>query len=237
MAHFRIKDLDSLINDNVGNTEMLNQVRRAMQRGEPVSAMEHAYVQSLIDVHREPNPKKPNPSVTTESSSTQTASQEVIRHIVVPEQKQSKAQSCKNVLRQARRRIFRKKIIILVLVAIIVASGAVYGNMLRTQLANPSVVPSGAVLPDGVMLNTDQKTYSYGDIILVSGRTVPGESVSLEITGTKGAIWEEQVIANNAGIYSTIVIAGGQGWSEGTTYSVTATNPVAKHSAEFVFAQ
>lgn len=236
MVYIRVKDVELLINNSVGNVRVLKQVRRAMQRGEVISEKEHTYVQKLLTAHLGPNTQTDPPKTVQIPTH-----QEFVRAIK-PDQKlgrigriakiRGRIRSPKSDSPKSTRHFSRKKIIIFGLVVILVAAMA-YSSTIFVQI--PNAPPSDVALPDGVMLKADQEAYLSGDIILISGRATPGTQTALSIQGGAGALWQESVVANNAGIYSTIVIAGGAGWIEGTTHSITATDAGRTHSVEFLF--
>ena len=249
LVYFRIKDVDSLINDSIGNVEMLNQVRRAMKRGEVISVTENDYVQKLIIAHRTPTQEKPIKLDATKTETVQVKASEFVKSIAPQKQekKQGKLGKIANMPRRMRKKgsekdesqkshhyLSKKKMIVFGLVVIIIIAGTYVGTS-GIPTISPPPIQQGVILPVGVMLDTDQEAYSQGDIILVNGRAAAGTLVSLKINDSNSTVWTENLYANNKGVYSTIVIAGGPGWSENTIYSIIATEPAGQYSAEFLF--
>lgn len=246
MVYIRVKDVEQLIDDNIGNTDVLKQVQRAMQLGEVISEKEHAYVQRLMGTRRAHKTVKPSPEVAGIQEAAE-RHQEMVK-AVAPSQKGQlgRIPGLKRLTRSSseeksgrRVRLSRKKIIVFVIVVVLIV-GAAYASTLRTQGsgAQTPVVEAplaGFVLPAEVMLGTDQATYSSGDIILVSGKSSPGAQVALEISSGGSVLWQDSITTDSDGTYSTITIAGGAGWVGGAAYSVTATDAAKTHSAEFSF--
>lgn len=244
VAHIRIKDVEALVLNSIGDTDKLKEILRAMRRGEVISESEHDYVQKLLNATKEPKDDVPWPKLEELD-----ASHDDIVKSVSQEKKQGRIKKIAKLGRIRGRgknqdtsnggRISKKKIIVFAFVIIILA-GVIYGS---TQISfvttiDPPPPPPPApsfVLPDDVMFGIDQTEYSNGDIILLSGRGTPSAEVDLVITDRRVILWNEQVVADAQGEYATIVIAGGNGWMEGATYIVTASHGSDRHIVEFLF--
>ncbi len=235
MAHIRIKSVEALISDGMGDAEVLKPILRAMKRGEVISEAEHDYVQKLVDAHlvQGTRPaaaraaKPPAADAHKETSSTGAPARKHVRDAPAP-----------GTLKTQRRpkwipRISKKKIAVFVIIVILVVGSAYVAT--RTPAPSAPPAPQEYSLPAGVMLGTDQAAYSSGDIIQISGRTAPGAQVQLDMAGAGTPLWQDSVSANSSGVYSTIVIAGGTGWVGGTTYSITATAGTQTQTTEFLF--
>ena len=240
MAHFKVSDIDALISRGAGSADVLVQIRRAMQSGEVISATEYAYVQNLIEEHAGPRPAEQQ----AEKLAAQLRPEPGRfsgRRVDPGEEKKRRGRRGRGAARRARRILSRRKIIVFALIVLAVAAAATYGAYTARA---PGGLPAATAPPDppppplgaGVMLDTDQDSYSSGEIILVSGRAQAGASVGLELGAAGAVLWEEEITAGGDGTYSTIVIAGGPGWSAGSTYVVTATSASGIHTAEFAFA-
>ena len=72
-------------------------------------------------------------------------------------------------------------------------------------------------------ISTDQASYAKGDIISISGTVSAPTSVKLVISNAANEqIWTETVSTKQDGGYSTLVIAGGDGWEKSGTYTLSA---------------
>ena len=241
MALFGIREIDALLNDGVGNTGVLNQVKRAMQRGEVVSATEHAYVQRLVNARlapkTRPTTRTVGPAIHAQPQAPATPrvaamrrKRGILRTLGTAVTRRRRPDS-RRERERSRLRLSRKKVAVFSLIIIVISAGA-YASVLTQQ---PNVQPEAPLLPAGVMIDTDHDAYFPGDIILVNGRSAPGTPVLLTIESAGGVtVWEEQVTTGSDGIYSTIVIAGGA-MVVGATHTVTAVDGVGTHAAEFQF--
>jgi uncharacterized protein YfaS (alpha-2-macroglobulin family) len=95
----------------------------------------------------------------------------------------------------------------------------------------------GGIIQESKNLELDQKSYSRGDIISISGKTsMPTSAVSLGIFNTSNQpVWTETVKVKESGEYSTLLIAGGEGWEQAGTYTVTANYAGTQDQARFSF--
>ena len=48
-------------------------------------------------------------------------------------------------------------------------------------------------------------------------------------------IWSENITPKNNGVFSTLIIAGGGGWENGGTYTISVSQGELKNGAEFKF--
>ena len=88
-----------------------------------------------------------------------------------------------------------------------------------------------------LLVNLDQSTYQKADIISISGDTNShSKSVELSIENSNGVkIWSENISPKNNGVFSTLIIAGGGGWENGGTYTISASQGDLKNEAKFKF--
>ena len=76
-----------------------------------------------------------------------------------------------------------------------------------------------------VVVSTDQSFYNRADVISISGFVDPryGSIISLHVTNPQNQkIWEEDLLVKDDGSFSTLVIAGGDGWGIASNYILTA---------------
>jgi hypothetical protein len=76
---------------------------------------------------------------------------------------------------------------------------------------------------DGIVL--DASSYARGDIISISGKTkIPTSVVRLSILNAANQeVWNENLDVKDDGSYSTLTIAGGQGWEQAGKYTARAS--------------
>ena len=85
-------------------------------------------------------------------------------------------------------------------------------------------------------IQTDLSSYSYKDIISISGTCNNSEIVNLSIKNEENnLVWAEQLSIKNNGMYSTLAIAGGSGWENSGTYTVIVDSGSEIKSIKFSF--
>ena len=128
------------------------------------------------------------------------------------------------------------KLVIPIAIAAVIAIVAVVGFSAMNQggVTDP-VVSSTPNNP--LLINLDQSTYQKADIISISGDTNShSKSVELSIENSNGVkIWSENITPKNNGVFSTLIIAGGGGWENGGTYTISVSQGELKNGAEFKF--
>jgi hypothetical protein len=85
-------------------------------------------------------------------------------------------------------------------------------------------------------LETDQDAYLRGDIVSISGKAPTSGIVKLAISNPSNQeIWREIVTAKTNGEFSTLVIAGGAGWEQAGTYTLSSTQSGTTEQVVFDF--
>ena len=95
-------------------------------------------------------------------------------------------------------------------------------RMIREVPFTAEIVP---LVEPKVVVSTDQSFYNRTDVISISGLVDPryGSIISLHITNPQNQkIWEEDLLVKDDGSFSTLVIAGGDGWRITGNYILTA---------------
>ena len=128
----------------------------------------------------------------------------------------------------------------IILAVIVVGAVALYGGNItfeRTPSEPESSTPIG-LTPPYIFLETDESSYNLADIISISGESNPiiqGE-IRMSITNPSGKlIWAENVQVKNDGKFSTLVIAGGQGWENSGKYTLKAEDTTLTNQITFDF--
>jgi len=84
----------------------------------------------------------------------------------------------------------------------------------------------------------DESKYVQGDIISVSGKVSPASksTVKLSISNPLGnIIWTENLVAKSDGVFSTLIIAGGDDWQKTGRYTLTARVGNTQSTTSFTF--
>ena len=212
-----ITDLDDLIRHHHGDIKKLREIRDTIRHDNFVTTDNKNYVESLITMYLKNQPfAKPS---SHQQSDTKIKLQ--------PKSTPSGSDSKNNV---AFSFSSNKKLGILAgvvaAIAIIVIVGFTAINQTSTTITEP------------LLVNVDQATYQRADIISISGnsKSVSTQSVELSIENANGKkIWNENINPKKDGQFSTLVIAGGNGWENDGVYILKATHSDLASEIEFKF--
>ena len=212
-----ITDLDDLIRHRHGDVKKLREIRDTIRHDNFVTTDNKNYVESLITMYLKNQPfAKPS---SHQQSDTKIKLQ--------PKSTPSGSDSKNNV---AFSFSSNKKLGILAgvvaAIAIIVIVGFTAINQTSTTITEP------------LLVNVDQATYQRADIISISGnsKSVSTQSVELSIENANGKkIWNENINPKKDGQFSTLVIAGGNGWENDGVYILKATHSDLASEIEFKF--
>ena len=212
-----ITDLDDLIRHRHGDVKKLREIRDTIRHDNFVTTDNKNYVESLITMYLKNQPfAKPS---SHQQSDTKIKLQ--------PKSTPSGSDSKNNV---AFSFSSNKKLGILAgvvaAIAIIVIVGFTAINQTSTTITEP------------LLVNVDQATYQRADIISISGnsKSVSTQSVELSIENANGKkIWNENINPKKDGQFSTLVIAGGDGWENDGVYILKATHSDLASEIEFKF--
>ena len=212
-----ITDLDDLIRHRHGDVKKLREIRDTIRHDNFVTTDNKNYVESLITMYlkNQPldkplSPQQPDTKIKLQPKSTPSGS----------DSKNNVAFSFSS----------NKKLGILAgvvaAIAIIVIVGFTAINQTSTTITEP------------LLVNVDQATYQRADIISISGnsKSVSTQSVELSIENANGKkIWNENINPKKDGQFSTLVIAGGNGWENDGVYILKATHSDLASEIEFKF--
>ena len=212
-----ITDLDDLIRHHHGDVKKLREIRDTIRHDNFVTTDNKNYVESLITMYLKNQPfAKPS---SHQQSDTKIKLQ--------PKSTPSGSDSKNNV---AFSFSSNKKLGILAgvvaAIAIIVIVGFTAINQTSTTITEP------------LLVNVDQATYQRADIISISGnsKSVSTQLVELSIENANGKkIWNENINPKKDGQFSTLVIAGGNGWENDGVYILKATHSDLASEIEFKF--
>lgn len=202
-----------------GDARILKQILRACEHDELVSNYERNYVRKLAERHLY---KKPEPKPVFSDA--------VVQGTVFPPTSAAPGPVAEPLTVQKRRAPGRKLLIIagLVLVAVVISAVSMIsmpGGPSDPDIANGNAPDITAPVHDlSLSVRTDLQSYSAGDLISVSGSSAL-ESVNITITNPDGLpVWTDNVAAKTDGRFSTLAIAGGSGWEQSGTFTISAEN-------------
>jgi len=227
MGQFFTDDIDSLLKSGHGDSARLANIREEFVRTKLVSIDDRKYVEGLlarysqtVEVKQEkikesrivpPPPPPRNPPTLLEVK-----------------QKPKKAESIPKL--QGGKTKLRNVVISVCATAfaVLVVSFVAMSQDLETGIVAPSVIK---------VLELDSSSYVRGDIISISGKTKEATSIAtLSITNPAGKqIWNEVVTVKPSGTFATLVIAGGEGWDQLGTHTVSVSYSGNSDTAKFSF--
>ena len=212
-----ITDLDDLIRHRHGDVKKLREIRDTIRHDNFVTTDNKNYVESLITMYLKNQPfAKPS---SHQQSDTKIKLQ--------PKSTPSSSDSKNNV---AFSFSSNKKLGMLAGVVAAIAIIVIVGFTAINQTSKTITVP--------LLVNVDQATYQRADIISISGnsKSVSTQSVELSIENANGKkIWNENINPKKDGQFSTLVIAGGNGWENDGVYILKATHSDLASEIEFKF--
>ena len=219
-----LDDVNSLLDGDFGDDRILKQIARACKNNEVISNYERNYVQKLAEQHLG---KKP---ITTIKKSTTVTTE--IPKIEIPKPEPiistTSSQFTQNPKNSKNSKLFLGFGGV-ALIAIVAAA---------LLLSNIDSSTSNSVTEIKVQLSiqTDLSSYAYKDLISINGMSENSNVVNLSIKNQDDKlVWAEQVSVKNSGIYSTLAIAGGDGWENSGTYTLEADNGSEIKSTNFSF--
>ena len=214
MGQFFTDDIDALLKSGHGDYGRLSRIKADFEAKKLVTIEDRRYVDGLIARYLQP--------------ATQTEKPERIvkipeKRIVppppppanIPEMKYQKTVVGKPIEKMYGRKKLRNIVISIasVVFAVLIIS-VVAMNQDNITLVGPSATKT---------IETDQTAYTKGDIISISGST---ESTITKLTISDPdaqEIWTEIAKAKKDGKFSTLVIAGGNGWEKAGKYTITSS--------------
>jgi len=224
MSDMLLDDVNSLLDGDFGDDRILKQIARACKNNEVISNYERNYVQKLAEQHLG---KKP---ITTIKKSTTVITEIPKIEIPKPEPIISTTSSQFN---QNSKNSKNSKLFLgfggIALIAIVAA-------VLLISNIDSSTSNSITEIKIQLSIQTDLSSYAYKDLISINGISENSNVVNLSIKNQDDKlVWAEQVSVKNSGIYSTLAIAGGDGWENSGTYTLEADNGSEIKSTNFSF--
>ena len=227
MAKFFTDDIDLLIKQGHGDSNRLAKIKEEFIRTKIVSIDDRKYVEGLLMryIHATDVPTNDKPKiqhvVSTPSVALPTNPPRIIEAKPIPKSQGS-------MFKTTSKRKIRNIAVASSLTALGVL-GVLFIAMNFDFTINTNATPKD--------LELDSSSYSKGDIISIFGKTTnPTSNVKISISNPSGEqIWAETVIVKSDGMFSTLVIAGGQGWDQNGIYTVTLEYSGNSNTASFRF--
>jgi len=223
MNDMLLDDVNSLLDGDFGDDRILKQIARACKNNEVISNYERNYVQKLAEQHLG---KKP--TATIKKSTTDTTE---IPKIEIPKPEPVISTTPSQFTQNSNSK--NSKLFLgfggIAVIAIVAAA---------LLLSNIDSSTSNSVTEIKVQLSiqTDLSSYAYKDLISINGISENSNVVNLSIKNQDDKlVWAEQVSVKNSGMYSTLAIAGGNGWENSGKYTIEADNGSEIKSTNFSF--
>jgi len=223
-------DVKALLDKDFGDDRILKQIGRACERNEVISNYERNYVRKLAEKHLGKKPKFTSiPSI---------AEKPAVPDVVIPEiQPIQQTQSFQTKTPQISYSNSKNKKIILgaasIVLIVIIATAVSFSGVIYTtpKIDTPSIASSISF-----SIQTDLLSYNNKDLISISGVSDTTGTVNLSIENQNNElVWEEQIVLKKDGQFSTLTIAGGQGWENSGTYTIIVDNGKETKSDKFSF--
>lgn len=227
MGQFFTDDIDALLKSGHGDYGRLSRIKSDFEAKKLVTIEDRRYVDGLIARYLQPAAQIEKPERIVKIPEKRIVPPPSPPPASVPEMKYQKAVVEKPIEKMYGKKKLKNIVISVasVIFAVLIIS-VVAMNQDNITLTGPSAAKT---------LETDQTSYAKGDIISVSGST---ESAITKLTISDPdaqEIWTEIVKAKADGKFSTLVIAGGNGWEKAGKYTVTSSADGKTEKTEFDF--
>jgi len=200
-----LTDLDDLIRYHHGDVKKLREIRNTIRHDNFITTEDKEYVQSLIDIHltnksleKISSTRRPDTKINlkTRSKTTDSPSPSFTFDF----------SSGKNM-------------------GILGGGGAAAAIAIIFLVGFPGMDSSLTSTPNNPLsITLDQTQYQIADIISISGDAISDrQEITLTIENNDGVkIWKEKIEPKAGGNFSTLLIAGGGGWEDTGSYTITA---------------
>ena len=213
MSDMLLDDVNSLLDGDFGDDRILKQIARACKNNEVISNYERNYVKKLAEQYLG---RKPDIIPSEKSEHIQSVIPDVIMPKIQPSPQTTTFQSSNT--NNSKIGLKNSKLILgFGIISLIIIVSAVV--MLSS---NNDSVTSNPISEIKIQLSVQSDLSSYGknDIISINGIST-SDVVNLSIKNEKNElVWAEQIPVKNNDTYSTLAIAGGNGWVNSGTYSL-----------------
>lgn len=250
MDSFILEDVNELLKLKKGDTSRLLRIKESCESNELISLSDRKYVERLTSqfIHQPDLGKKPDkpkfiPIETKQESIKNEADLIINQPPQIEKPRISNQLTSKKPITENSSKVFNlsgnKKIIFSIcsVILAIILMGVVTIGYDGIQIQDNSGNIIKEPLPN-FSLETDRTSYETSDIISVSGKMSSSSkgTVRLFIENEKNElIWAENVNLKNNGEFSTLLIAGGQGWENNGKYFLNVEFDDFENSISFNF--
>lgn len=215
MGQFFTDDIDALLKANHGDRERLIKIKSDFETKKLVTIEDRRYVESLVSRYLEP--------VKAETEKIKIPEKRIVPPPPPPQPTQTPSfeMKYKKTKEEPIPKISGKRNLrnVVASVAAVVAAVLIISFVAINQDSITIDQPSASQ-----NLEVDQESYLRGDIISISGKAQRG-TVQLAIRNPSNhQIWTETISTKQNGEFSTLVIAGGDGWEQSGKYTLLATH-------------
>ncbi|MGY5150484.1 MAG: hypothetical protein ACW9W3_10535 [Candidatus Nitrosopumilus sp. bin_68KS] len=225
-----LDDVKALLDKDFGDDRILKQICRACENNEVISNFERTYVEKLAQKHLGKRPE----IIQTPSIEKQPAIPDVVFPETLPFQKTQTFQSTIPKISHSNSKNSKAIMGIAGIALVIIIAVAV--SFSGTSDVTQKVETPKTLVPVTLSIQSDLTSYNKKDLISISGTSNTSGTVNLSIENSKNElVWAEQVSIKNNGKYSTLAIAGGEGWEYSGTYTIKVDNGKETKSITFSF--
>ena len=225
-----LDDVKALLDKDFGDDRILKQICRACENNEVISNYERNYVRKLAEKYLGKRPE------IIQSSSIEKKS--IVSDVVIPNtpsiQKMQNFQLKTPQISYSKSKNSNKIIfgVAAVALVIIIAVGVSFSGVFDVTTVK---TPTNSI-PVTLSIQSDLSSYNKKDLISISGVSNTSGTVNLSIENANNElVWAEQVSIKSNGQYSTLAIAGGEGWENSGTYTIKVDNGKETKSIIFSF--
>ena len=230
-----LDDVKALLDKDFGDDRILKQICRACENDEVISNYERNYVRKLAEKYLGRRPEVTHEKTIVEKPIVQdvpipeTVSLQKTQSLQPPSSSRRSSSSSKN----SKLMLGLGGIALVLIIAIAVSFSGTSG-VTPTNTETQQPINLG---PLTLTVQTDLTSYNNKDLISISGTSDTSEFVHLSIENQNNqVVWSEKVSIKSNGSYSTLAIAGGQGWESSGTYTIKVDNSAETKSSTFSFA-
>ena len=239
MESYITEDVDALLKLKKGDSERLNRIKNLCENKKLISISDRKYVERLASQYLHKPEKKPTPPSQTFIPKVEPyeethpkddqSAEKIVESPQIMDEPQKISKSTTTKIQPASFELSSKGKIIIGISAILIAIVVIYAvsiNGTIVSIPEKENQPTINLIPPYIFLETDEQSYQKADIISISGESDPiiDGKIRVVVENTDGQIiWAENVQVKETGEFSTLLIAGGQGWEKSGQYSLIAT--------------
>ncbi len=228
MGQFFTDDIDALLKEGHGDHERLVRIKADFETKKLVTLEDRRYVEGLVWRYLQQSRPEPENIV-------KIPEKRIVPPPSPPPQNISFEMKYKNPKSQEpipkigeKRKIRNIVVSVAVVVAALLIVSVVAINRDNLGIDQPTVTEN---------IEVDQDSYTRGDIISISGKAPTGTTVNLVISNPSNQqVWSETVSTKANGEFSTLTIAGGEGWAQSGKYTLSSTHSGTTEQVTFDFA-